>query len=165
MFKNSSLINMRKTNKEDVAYVYDLEWNEENASFIIPWPKEKHMKALLDEDILHLIIEDKLEQKQVGYAILAGLTNPNQSLELMRITIGPKAKGYGKEAFKLIKDWSFNQFKANRLWLDVKVNNTRAINLYQKQGFKLEGTLRECLKSEQGYESLHVMSLLKNEYE
>ncbi|MGR5970788.1 GNAT family N-acetyltransferase [Bacillus paranthracis] len=33
----------------------------------------------------------------------------------------------------MIKDWTFNKFKANRLWLDVKVNNTRAIHLYKKQ--------------------------------
>ncbi|WP_316252073.1 MULTISPECIES: GNAT family protein [Bacillus cereus group] len=93
-----------------------------------------------------------------------GLRNPNQSMELMRITINSKGKGYGIEALKIIKDWAFNKFKANRLWLDVKVNNERALHIYKKQGFTVEGTLRECLKSNNGYESLHIMSILKREY-
>ncbi|MGA4466842.1 GNAT family N-acetyltransferase [Bacillus bombysepticus] len=163
MFQNSFLINLRKTVQDDVDFICDLESDSENSQFIIPWSKVKHLDSLTDDNILHLIIEDK-NKNRVGYIILAGLINPNQSLELMRITIGSKGKGYGNEAFKLIKDWAFNQFKANRLWLDVKVNNTRAIHLYKKQGFTVEGTLRECLKSNNGYESLHMMSLLKREH-
>lgn len=47
----------------------------------------KHLDSLTEDNILHLIIEDK-NKNRVGYIILAGLINPNQSLELMRITIG-----------------------------------------------------------------------------
>nr|WP_320750055.1 GNAT family protein [Bacillus thuringiensis] len=163
MFQNSFLINLRKTVQDDMDYICDLESDTENSQFIIPWSKVKHLDSLTDDNILHLIIEGK-NKNHVGYIILAGLINPNQSLELMRITISSKGEGYGNEAFKLIKDWTFNEFKANRLWLDVKVNNTHAIHLYKKQGFTVEGTLRECLKSNNGYESLHMMSLLKREY-
>lgn len=165
MFQESPLINLRNTMKEDIEFICVLESDIENSQFIIPWSKDKHIKSLTENDILHLIIEDKNNNKLVGYIILAGLTNPNQSLELVRITIGPKGRGYGKEAFKMIKYWAFNKFEANRLWLDVKVNNTRAIHLYENQGFKLEGTLRECLKRNEIYESLYIMSLLKKEYE
>lgn len=100
----------------------------------------------------------------VGYIIIAGLENTNLSLEFVRITIGEKGRGYGKESFRLIKDWAFTKHNANRLWLDVKVNNMRAIHLYKKQGFVVEGTLRECLKNEKGFESLHIMSILKSEF-
>ncbi|WP_326924988.1 GNAT family protein [Bacillus haynesii] len=95
---------------------------------------------------------------------MAGLENPNKSLELRRITIAKKGKGYGKEAFKIIKNWAFHVFNANRLWLDVKEDNLRALRLYQKQGFVLEGTLREYIKNGDGYDSLHVMSILRGEY-
>lgn len=72
--------------------------------------------------------------------IIAGLKNPNKSLELRRITIAKKGMGYGKEAFRIIKNWAFRVYNANRLWLDVKEDNVRALHLYQKQGFVLEGT-------------------------
>ncbi|WP_254778917.1 MULTISPECIES: GNAT family N-acetyltransferase [unclassified Bacillus (in: firmicutes)] len=116
--------------------------------------------------MMHFIIEDRiLGDSVVGYVILGGVMNPNKSVELIRITIGPKGKGYGKEAFKLLKDWVFRDFDANRLWLDVKVGNSRAIHLYESQGFVIEGTLRECLLSRDGYESLHVMSILRREFD
>ena len=52
----------------------------------------------------------------------------------------------------------------HRLWLDVKVQNQRAQAIYKAAGFVVEGTLRECLKSEYGYESLMIMSILQQEY-
>ncbi len=41
---------------------------------------------------------------------------------------------------------------AHRLWLDVKEQNTRARAVYEKEGFRYEGTLRECLKGPEGFE-------------
>ncbi|GIN87506.1 hypothetical protein J6TS2_38920 [Heyndrickxia sporothermodurans] len=164
MFQESQMIHLRKTKTEDIDFVCALESEKENAQFIIPWSREKHIQSLTDDDILHLMIEEKESNNLVGYIILAGLNNHNKSLELMRITIALKGRGYGKEAFKLIKEWTFNCYGANRLWLDVKTTNLRAIHLYEGQGFKIEGTLRECLVSNHGYESLHVMSLLRREY-
>lgn len=164
MFQESKLLRLRYTTVNDLDFVCNLESDKENAQFIIPWSVDKHKKALDDKDILHLIIEDRTSNKLIGYIIIAGLVNPNNSLELMRITIADKGKGYGKESFKIIKKWAFMVFGAHRLWLDVKVNNLRAFNLYKKQGFLVEGTLRECIKGENEYESLHVMSILKREY-
>ncbi|MDM5233199.1 GNAT family N-acetyltransferase [Lysinibacillus pakistanensis] len=165
MFLKSDILSLRKTELRDLGFVCSLESNEENAKFIIPWSKEKHEKAIENTDILHLIVEDSQWNHPVGYIIIAGLENPNLSLELVRITIGEKGKGYGKESFRLIKNWVFTNHNANRLWLDVKVNNMRAFHLYKKQGFVVEGTLRECLKNEKGFESLHIMSILKSEFE
>jgi diamine N-acetyltransferase len=164
VFQESKLIRLRYTTLKDLEFVCSLESDKENAQYIIPWSKERHEKSLEDKDILHLIIEEKSNNIAVGYIILAGLMNPNKSVELMRITIAEKGKGFGKESFRIIKQWAFKIFEANRLWLDVKVNNLRAINLYEKQGFLIEGTLRECIKNENGYESLHVMSILNREF-
>lgn len=165
MFKESEILTIRKTKLSDIDFICDLESEEENAKFIIPWSKKMHEKSLQNTDILHLIVQDRNTKHPVGYIILAGLENKNLSLELVRITIGDKGKGYGKESFRLLKDWAFMEHNANRLWLDVKVNNLRAFNLYKKQGFVVEGKLRECLKNDGNYESLYVMSILKSEFE
>ena len=100
----------------------------------------------------------------MGYLILAGLENANLSIELRRIVVTDKSKGYGKEALRLIKKLAFEQLKAHRLWLDVKGHNLRAKHIYEFEGFVVEGVLRECVKIEETFESLVVMSMLCSEY-
>jgi diamine N-acetyltransferase len=69
-------LELRQTKESDLDYVFDAEHNEENSRFVIPWPREKHVAALADPDIAHLIVQ---KQTIVGYVILAGY--------LMRIRI------------------------------------------------------------------------------
>jgi RimJ/RimL family protein N-acetyltransferase len=101
---------------------------------------------------------------RVGYVILAGLIDANQSVEFRRIVITDKGKGYGKQTVEHVKKLAFETYNAHRLWLDVKGQNHRAQAIYQVAGFVIEGTLRECLKSENGYDSLVIMSILQREY-
>ncbi|MCY8378819.1 GNAT family N-acetyltransferase [Bacillus haynesii] len=115
MLDHSSIINLRYSTVNDLEFVCELEADQENARFIIPWSMYIHKKALEDKDILHLIIEERTSHEPVGYIIIDGLENPNKSLELRRITIAKKGKGYGKEALKIIKNWAFHVFNANRL--------------------------------------------------
>ncbi|MGZ5186135.1 MAG: GNAT family N-acetyltransferase, partial [Caldimonas sp.] len=53
----------------------------------------------------------------------------------------------------------------HRFWLDVKERNERALALYRDEGFVEEGRLRESVRSDAGYESLIVMSMLRGEHE
>jgi mannose-6-phosphate isomerase-like protein (cupin superfamily) len=95
---------------------------------------------------------------------LAGLQNSNHSVEFRRLVITDKGCGFGRAAVKLVKKLAFEKMQAHRLWLDVKTQNCRARRLYESEGFVVEGILRECLKSEAGFDSLVVMSMLRNEY-
>ena len=94
---------------------------------------------------------------------MAGLQNPNHNIEFKRFVICKKGKGFGKEALRLIKEYSFNELNGHRLWLDVRSKNKRAQNVYKSQGFKEEGVLRECILYQGKYESLIVMSILEYE--
>ena len=97
--------------------------------------------------------------------IPAGLHDLNQSIEFRRIVITEKEQGYGKAAVALVKELAFETYKAHRLWLDVKEQNHHARAVYEATGFTVEGTLRECLRAENGYDSLVIMSALQHEYE
>lgn len=119
---------------------------------------------MTNPDIRHLIAERTETGQPVGYVILAGLAQPHDSIELMRITLAVKGKGYGRAILRQVKQWAFADRKANRLWLDVKETNERALHLYLSEGFRIEGKLRECLKTGDGYESLIVLSMLSSEY-
>jgi RimJ/RimL family protein N-acetyltransferase len=95
---------------------------------------------------------------------LAGLRGEHRNIEFMRLVITEKGQGYGKAAVQTVKRHAFEILAAHRLWLDVKEHNTLARRLYENEDFRYEGTLRECLKVPEGFESLVVMSLLEQEY-
>lgn len=61
-------------------------------------------------------------------------------VELKRIAISGKGKGYGRHALKLVKRTVFDDWGARRLWLDVYDFNARARSLYQAEGFVAETT-------------------------
>jgi diamine N-acetyltransferase len=95
---------------------------------------------------------------------LADLQGEHRSIEFMRIVVTEKGQGYGRAAVRAIKRHAFETLSAHRLWLDVKEQNTRARAVYAKEGFRYEGTLRECRQGPDGFESLVVMSVLEHKY-
>lgn len=155
---------LRPTNATDIPFVYDLEHAPENSLYLIPWQAKRHQEALSDPDMRHLIAEQTETGQPIGYVILRGLAGPHDSIELMRITLAVKGKGYGRTILRQLKKWAFTDQNANRLWLDVKETNERALQLYLSEGFRIEGTLRECLRTGDTYESLIVLSMLNREY-
>lgn len=157
-------IKLRRTTENDLQYVLSAQADEDSRPFVTAWPEEKHRAALDEANIEHLIVESKPNNQRIGFVILAGLESEHRNIEFMRIVITEKGKGYGKVAVQAIKRHAFETLAAHRLWLDVKEHNMRARTLYEKQGFRYEGTLRECLKVPEGFESLVVMSLLEQEY-
>lgn len=162
--EKSDLINIRNTQEDDLDFVIASEQEPNNAQYVDQWTKEHHRNALAQDDILHLIVEDKTTNKPVGYLIIAGLTNSHRNIEFKRIVISDKGKGFGRGTLKLVKKIAFEQLNAHRLWLDVRYKNHGAQKLYKSEGFIEEGILRECILYNENYESIIIMSVLKNEY-
>jgi len=164
ILEKSTRISFRNTQEKDLDFVFKAEHHSDNCSYVDQWSKEKHLNVMQDKDILHLIIEDNNDSKPIGYIIIAGLENVNKNIELKRIVITEKGKGFGREALKLIKKLSFEKLNAHRLWLDVRDHNLRAQKLYKTEGFIQEGFLRECILYKGKFESLIIMSILESEY-
>ena len=158
------IIQVRPTQVNDLAFVLQAERDPVNASFVEQWSHDQHVAALTNPDLAHLIVEQRSDAQPIGYLILAGLKNPHQSVEFRRLVITDKGHGYGRAAIRFVKQLAFEQYRAHRLWLDVRDHNQRAQQLYQSEGFVIEGTLRECTKVEEHFESLVIMSLLCSEY-
>ena len=155
-------LRLRPTTEADLDFVVKAESDPDNRPFIIPWPRHRHVAALRDPDIDHRIAEDE-GRNLVGFVILAGLTNADASVEFRRIVVVSKRRGFGRAMVRAVKRLAFNELQAHRLWLDVKEHNTRARTLYLSEGFSEEGLLRECIRSQVGFESLVVMALLRHE--
>lgn len=82
---------LRPTKAADIPFVYELEHAPENSRYLIFWQAQRHQGALSNPDILHLIAEQTETGQPIGYVILAGLANPHDSIELMRITASTQA--------------------------------------------------------------------------
>lgn len=155
-------LRLRPTLLSDLDFVLTVENDPLCRPYITPWERTQHEGAVRFPDFRHFIVE--AADGAVGFVILQGCRSPHRSIELKRMVIRRQGQGLGRACLRLLKQMAFRDLHAHRFWLDVKTHNTRAKALYDSEGFVEEGRLRECVKTEQGYESLVVMSLLESEY-
>jgi len=155
---------LRPTTEEDLGFVVSTEQDEDNPAYVNVWSREQHRDTIDDPDRAHLIVEATDGGRPLGYVILARWPSSNHSIELVRITIAEKRKGFGREAVRLVKKAAFEHLGAHRLWLDVRDHNVRAQRLYESEGFVREGVLRDYNRVGDRLESLIIMSMLEHEY-
>lgn len=160
-FKGNN-VRLEFTRPDNIKKIIQIE--SENSDFIGQYDYDRHKKVIDIDDEIHFSIFDNADNNLIGHIILAGLKNGNDSIEFRRIVISKKGKGFGKESVELIKKYCFTELKAHRIWLDVISDNNRAIGLYKSQGFKVEGLLRECIKQNDTYKSLNIMSILVSDF-
>lgn len=156
-------IGITKTVYENIDLVISIESEQENKPFITPYDKNRHFQVIDSKDEEHLTVWERDTEKIVGFIILAGLENPNLSLEFRRIVIQNKGKSFGRQCLQLTKEYCFDILKFHRLWLDVFDDNERAIALYKSEGFKVDGHLRDIIKQDDIYRTLILLSILENE--
>lgn len=146
-----------------IEKIIEMESHPENRDFIWTGTFEEHKSEIKDRNHILWIFKSKFDGKTIGYA-LARLDFKSEIFELRRIVITNKGLGYGKEVMKAIIEYAFEEFGANRFWLDVYPDNHVGISLYEKLGLKKEGVLRQNYKSARGYLDQIVYSMLREEY-
>lgn len=157
-------VRLRPTMQSDLEFVLSLERDPENLPYITPWERIQHEAAIRFPDFRHFIIETGEGLEAGGFLILIGCRNQHQSIELKRMVVRDKNRGFGRAALRVAKKVAFDDLGAHRFWLDIKKRNTRARGLYDSEGFLFEGELREAVKLQEGYDSLVVMSMLQAEF-
>ena len=84
------------------------------------------------------------------------------------IMIGDKSlwnQGLGTETMGLLLRHGFETLNLNRISLRVFADNPRAIHAYQKAGFIHEGTLRDAVFKRGKFGGVHIMSVLRREWD
>ena len=148
----------------DLDYVMGIERAAAQERFVWEWSREQHEEGLKAPGRLHLIIESVSAGRPVGFILMNDVHSASQCIEFQRIVVEPRDQGYGRQAIRLLKRYAFEELKAHRLWLSVKEFNARGRALYRSEGYVEEGTLRECIKGPDSYESVLVMAILDREY-
>ncbi len=70
-------------------------------------------------------------------------------------------KGFGEKSLNLIKNIAFNHLKLNRLEAYIAIENKRSQYLFEKCGFKEEGTLRQYLNFQGKYHDAVILACIK----
>lgn len=157
-----SALTVRPTAEADLPFVLATEDHARRAGFVGGWTEAEHRAALTDPGTLHWTLE--VDGERVGTLILRGIGGTDRNIELKRITLAVTDHGYGRQAFRLLKRHVFETLGAHRLWLDVFEHNHRARHLYESEGFVVEGVMRECFRTPDGWASLILLSMLEHEY-
>ena len=161
----SGSVSFRRMTEADLDYVMSIERAAAQERFVWEWSREQHIQALKAPARLHLIIEPVAGSLPVGFILLNDVNSASKCIEFQRIVVEPRDQGYGREAIRLLKRYAFAELGAHRLWLSVKDFNARGRALYRSEGFVEEGTLRECVKGPDSYESVLIMAILGREYD
>ncbi len=158
-------LRLRQAEECDIAYIMGLEYEPENLKFIVPFSEELHLAVIRSpEESMDIIVEEKDSGEPVGYLWVSGLKNTSHEIEWTHVIIGKKGRGYGHEAMKLLKAWTFDVLKAHRAWMDCKDYNARALHLYESEGMVREGLIRETILTNGVYENLVILGILDREY-
>lgn len=132
--------------------------------------EKKWFANILDRDKVERPLVIEIQEGGTWEAIgNCGFVNLNwrcRSAEL-GIMIGEKRywnQGYGTDAMHLLLKIGFDTLNLNRIMLKVYANNPRAIHVYEKVGFIMEGTLRQAEFRNGDYLDVFVMSVLRSEW-
>ena len=102
----------------------------------------------------------------VGTCQLHSISAIHRSAEL-QIRIGRKdvqGRGFGTEACALLLRYAFQDLNLNRVFLHIFATNERAIRLYTRNGFKVEGALRNSVFVDGRWLDVVIMAILRSEY-
>ena len=131
-------------------------------------------------DNLKVYVEERINKSSVAFfAICSNGTNEHignvkidfhdakANVSELGLLIGNKSywgKGIGFEACQLAIDYGFNKMQLRKIYLAVYENNLNAKKLYEKLGFKLEGTLRKHILANGELCDKYLMGIFKEEF-
>lgn len=117
-------------------------------------------------DRLDLSIIDRASGRWAGEVVLNNLDTVNRSCGF-RIMLGSaefRDRGLGTEASRLALAHAFEVVGVHRVELQVYAFNARAKHVYDKLGFRYEGTRRQVLRWHGQWIDSHVMAILASEW-
>ncbi len=126
---------VRWVSREDLAAVVRLE----EMCFSIPWSNTAIEEAFANELYRFVAVEEK--GIIVGYANFRIVSDEG---EIERVAVHPdsRRRGYGRKLMEAMVEYSRKK-GVRDMTLDVRVNNEKAINLYESCGFVEEGRRKD----------------------
>lgn len=165
---------LRLLEKQDLTA--RVEWinDEENIqTLLFDWPTsvsktEKWFgNVVMDVNKLHLSIVDKETNELIGMTGLLNIDRVNHHAQLY-ITIGNKkyrGRHLPDEVIPLVQEYGFRELELKKIYLYTLPNNARGRHVYERNGFQLDGVLRQHVYCRGQQQDLFVHSILKQDWE
>ncbi|WP_029687192.1 spermidine N1-acetyltransferase [Tatumella saanichensis] len=141
-------IKLRPLEREDLHFVHQL---DNNASVMRYWFEEPYEAFVELSDLYNKHIHDQTERRFVvehqgqnaGLVELVEINHVHRRAEF-QIIIDPahQGKGLASQAAKLAMEYGFSVLNLYKLYLIVDEENEKAIHIYSKLGFEIEGVLK-----------------------
>ena len=112
-------------------------------------------------------VVDTKTDELIGMTGLLNIDRINHHAQLY-ITIGNKkyrGKHLPDEIIPLVLEYGFSELKLKRIYLYTLPNNERGRYVYERNGLKLNGVLRQHVYCRGKQQDLYVHSILKTEFE
>ncbi|WP_163101272.1 GNAT family N-acetyltransferase [Peribacillus alkalitolerans] len=124
---------------------------------------QKHLSKIQEDTHSQIFVAEN-PGGLIGYMFVLGnstLRNRHSSYIVIGVKESERGAGIGKALFNKADQWAeMNQI--HRLELTVLAHNKRALSLYQKMGFEIEGTKRHSLFIDGEFKDEYYMSKLRN---
>ena len=166
----SKEIGLRVVEKDDLAFIHQL---NNNADIMSYWFEEAHQSMAYLEDSYDKSIDNKnmrqfiltKNDERLGYVALFSIESVHLKAEFA-IMIDPKHQGHGYAgiATDLAMDYAFSVLNLHKLYLIADQTNEKAIHVYKKSGFQIEGELKDEYFVNGSYHNAVIMSAFQQEY-
>lgn len=125
-------------------------------AYEFPWSIENFASSLASGYLAECLLDADSGALLGYYVAMMGF----EEMHLLNITVAPaeQGQGYGRALLHLLRVRS-QQHEARKLWLEVRVSNPRARQLYESVGFEVVGTRRGYYPARGGREDAIVMGL------
>lgn len=171
-FIKNKNISLRALEKEDLPYLYKLE-NKESArqygESLMP-----HSKYVLqdfiknaDKDIFHtqqlrLVIEHNESCEAIGMVDMFDFSSHHQRAGVgIWIDEEYRQNGFANQALESLSSFAFDTLLINQLFCHIKNDNFASIRLFKNAGFSEVGTLKQWIRTKEGFKDVSVFQKLK----
>jgi len=164
-------IRLEPVEREDLDFMLKLWKNPDIMHF---WFREPYMNKEKLESMFKKFQEDDTirqftvyaDDERIGYTSLfeINLRHRNAAFAIM-LNPDHHGKGHAEKIVHQVADYGFYQLNLNKINLDVVDYHKKAIHIYEKVGFKIEGKKEQQYLIRGNFENSYSMGLLKENYQ
>lgn len=165
-----SNVKLRPLEREDLRFVHQL---DNNANVMRYWFEEPYEAFVELSDLYDKHIHDQSERRfiidhdgsNVGLVELVEIDHVHRRAEFqIIIDPGNQGHGYAKTAARLAMEYGFSVLNLYKLYLIVDQENEKAIHIYTKLGFEVEGLLKHEFFINGAYRNVLRMCIFQQQY-
>ncbi|WP_217589415.1 GNAT family N-acetyltransferase [Lentibacillus saliphilus] len=163
-------LHLRVMEKDDLEFLHQLN-NDPNVMDF--WFEEPYMSLEKLKDFYEKNLENDRHRQfiltengeKIGFVGLFSMNQRDRNAEFA-IMIDPaqQGKGYAKSATRLALDYAFSRLNLHKVYLIVDKANEKAVHIYEKAGFQVEGELKEHFYVNGTYHDAYSMYMLKDAF-